>query len=308
MDGYRRRDYGMPQSQGPWHDPYSKHPNIMGGLRDLLKNFMMMKQLKEERGEKEREWEFKEEKRLMEERDLASMLEYRKAQTERISRLPEPPVPPDYLRKADSLVAEKVAKDRGEALSMILKIGREPTDVYSRRKKDLDKALKLGTINQDQYNKSLFGLKQGLTPDELRRKGASIRDGNARELRDFYKTIPDLIDNKGRINTKELRKIIERQGGGGPVSQQGYRLDMPERYNRATLKQRDGVATVEDTNTIRNYEDMFKIFNDELKDYPTFKDWISSSPTAKLVGLDKNQMKIWYDIYAEKKEKFLGIF
>lgn len=298
--------YGIPQSQSPWHDPYQKGPAWGRGIRELLNNMMMMKQLKEERGEKEWERKFEEEKREMEQRDLESLLEYRGAQTERLLRPPAPPKVPDYYQKATDLVTAGVAKNIGEGLTMALKIEQEPKNAYTLKKRDLDKALKLGTINQEQYNKALFNLKQELSPEEKRRKGATIRDANARELRDFYKGIPELID-KGRIKANELRKMIEKQGGGIPTSQQGYRLDMPEQYNRAILNQRDGVATAEDKNTIKNYEDMFKIFQDELKDYPTFKDWISSSPTNKLVGLDKNQMKIWYDIYAEK-EKFLGIF
>ena len=72
---------------------------------------------------------------------------------------------------------------------------------------------------------------------------------------------------------------------------------MPEKYNRAILNQKDGVATIEDDSTIRRYEDMFKIFQDELRDYPTFKNWLSASPITKMAGIDKSQMKIWYDIY-----------
>jgi len=197
----------------------------------------------------------------------------------------------------------------GTALNKILGFEKAKPSAYTLRKIDLDKALKLGTITQEQHSQSLFNLKQDLTPEEKKRKGASIRDANYREMRDFYKSIPELTE-KGRIKSKELREIVEKQGGGIPTSHQGYRLDMPERYNRAILNQKDGVATVEDTDTIKNYEDMFKIFQDELKDYPTFKSWISSSPANKLMGLDKNQMKTWYDIYGHKesiKEKIQRI-
>ena len=108
-----------------------------------------------------------------------------------------------------------------------------------------------------------------------------------------------------------IRKIIERQGGGGPISQQGYKLDMPEQYNRAILNQRDGVATVEDKSIIENYDTMFRVFQDGLEGYPTFRNWISSSPSTKLTWLDKNQMKIWYDIYGRKEtiqEKLQRVF
>lgn len=307
MDGrYRQGYYPERKAQG-FYDPYQKGPAWGQGITQLIKDFMMMKQLKEERGEKEWERGFKERGREIEERELESQAKYREALTEKALRPPAPPKTPDYFQKATDLVTAGVAKNIGEGLTMALKIEQEPRDAYTLRKRDLEKALKLGTINQEQFNKSLFNLKQELTPEEKRRKGASIRDSNARELRDFYKSIPELID-KGRIKAKELRKMVERTGGGDPVSQQGYRLDMPEQYNRAILNQRDGVATVEDKNTIKNYEDMFKIFKDELKDYPTFKGWISSSPIRNLVGLDKNQMKMWYDIYAEKESFLEKIF
>jgi len=309
MDGRQRQGYsyyGRPQSQGPWHDPYQKGPAWGRGIRDLLQNIMMMKQLKEERGEERGEREFergieREERERKFER-WGVQEELWKAQTEKTLQPPKPPTTPDYLQKADSLVAEGVAKDRGEALSMILKIGQEPIDVYSRKKKDLGEALRVGTITQDQYNKSLFNLKQELTPGELRRKGATIRDGNMREIRDFFKTIPGLIDNKGRMVSRKLRKIVEKQEGGLPLSSQGYRLDMPERYNRAILNKRDGVPTVEDLDVIAKYDAMFSVFRDRLMagGIDSFKKYIASPNTRDLrddPNFDNGQIKLWYEIF-----------
>jgi len=279
------------------------------GIRDLLNMFLMSKQIGEKRGE--RKWE-----KDIEERRLTSLEDYRKAQIkewERPEALPKPPPFPATIQEAIVASGQGGVKSEGIDWSKVAEVlnewqYKEPKpSAYTLRKRDLDKALKLNTITQEQYNRSLFNLKQELTPEEKRRKGASIRDSNIRELRDFYKNIPELID-KGQIKPRELRKIIGKQGGGTPVSQQGYRLDMPERYNRAILNQKDGVATIEDEDIIKNYEDMFKIFQDELKDYPTFKNWINNSPISNLVGLDKNQMKIWYDIYAEKESFLERIF
>ena len=275
------------------------------GMRNLLNMFMMQKQLGEERGEREYERGVGEEERARKFEHWDVLEDYQRAQTEGLRQPPEPPEPPktpDYLQKADSLVEEGVAKDRGEALSMILKIGREPTDVYSRRKKDLGEALRVGTITQDQYNKSLFNLKQELTPEEKRRKGASIRDGNMREIRDFFKTIPGLIDNKGRMVSGKLRKIVERQKGGLPLSSQGYRLDMPERYNRAILNKRDGVVTVEDLDVITKYNAMFNVFQDRLmgRGIDSFKKYIASPDTRDLrndPNFDNGQIKLWYEIF-----------
>lgn len=307
MNRYRSQGYyGRPQSQGPFHDPYQKGPSWGRGISQLIKNFMMLKQLQEQRGEEreEKEWEKrfeeKEQKRKFER--WGAQEDLWKAQAERVSRPPIPPKTPDYLQKADSLVAEGVAKDRGEALSMILKIGREPTDVYSRRKGDLGEALKLGTITQEQYNKSLFNLKQELTPEQKRQKGATIRDGNMRELRDFFKTIPGLIDNKGRMVSRKLRKMVGKKEGGLPLSSQGYRLDMPEKYNRAILNKRDGVATVENLDVIAKYDAMFSVFRDRLMrgGIDSFKKYMTSPDTKDLrddPNFDNGQIKLWYEIF-----------
>ena len=306
MDGKYRQGYYPKLQGGGFYDPYQKGPAWGRGISELLKNMMMLKQMKEkekyERGEKEREWEFEEAEQARKFERWGVQEELQRAQTERISRPPEPPEIPKELQRADLLVKEGVAKDRGEALSMILKIGREPTDVYSRRKKDLGEALRVGTITQDQYNKSLFNLKQGLTPDELRRKGASIRDGNMREIRDFFKTIPGLIDNKGRMVSRKLRKIVEKQEGGLPLSSQGYRLDMPERYNRAILNKRDGVATAENLDVIAKYDAMFSVFRDRLmgRGIDSFKKYMTSPDTKDLrddPNFDNGQIKLWYEIF-----------
>lgn len=277
------------------------------GMRDLMNMFMMQKQLGAERGEREFERGVEEEERERKFEHWGVLEDLQRARAEKIRRpevpeVPEEPEVPLYYKKAQDLVKEGLAKDIGEGLSMILKLKQEPVDVYSRRKKDLDDALELGAITQEQHTQSLFNLKAGLTPEEKRRKGASFRDGNARELRDFYKTIPGLIDNKGRIVSKKLRKIVAERGGGPPVSSQGYRLDMPERYNRAILNKRDGVATTENLDIIAKYEGMFRVFQDRLLagGIDSFKKFITSADTKDLrddPNFDNYQIKLWYDIF-----------
>lgn len=286
MNGYGRRGYPMPQG-GAGYNPYSKYPDIAGLADKFMRGMMMMKQMKQQK--QQQMWQ-----RGMEEKKMESLEAYREAQAEAMQR------PKQVTPSARVQEAREIAAATGETVGQVLdRLSREKPPrpaAYTLRKRDLDKALRAKDITQDQYTKSLFNIKQEMTPDEKRRQGASIRDSNAREMRDFYKGIPDLIA-KGRIKAKELRKMVKKQGGGIPTSQQGYRLDMPEKYNRAILNQKDGVATVEDTGTIRNYEDMFKIFQEELQTYPTFKDWLANSPVTRMTGIDKSQMKIWYDIY-----------
>ncbi len=274
------------------------------GMRDLMNMFMMQKQLGEKRGEKELERGVEEEERERRFQHWDVLEGLQKAQTERALRpeVPKEPEAPLYYKKAQDLVSEGVAPTMSEALTMVLKLQQEPVDVYSRRKKELDDALELGVITQEQHTQSRFNLKAGLTPEEKRRKGASFRDGNARELRDFYKTIPGLIDNKGRVVSKRLRKIVKERGGGPPVSSQGHRLDMPERYNRAILNKRDGVATTENLDIIAKYEGMFRVFQDRLLagDIDSFKKFMTSADTRDLRGdpnFDIGQIKLWYDIF-----------
>ena len=118
----------------------------------------------------------------------------------------------------------------------------------------------------------------------------------------IFKTIPGLIDNKGRMVSRKLRKIVERQEGGLPLSSQGYRLDMPERYNRAILNKRDGVATAENLDVIMKYDAMFRVFQDRLLggEVNTWKKFLTSEYTRDLrddPNFDNGQIKLWYDIF-----------
>ena len=305
MNGYGRRGYPMPQGGGAYN-PYSKYPDIGGAVRQFMQNMMMHKQMKQQR--QQQMWQ-----RGMREKEFG-------LQEQRLAQEKPPTQAEQKWSMADANVASgEWTPEQGETYKLTGKIPKPrvkyPATTAANVKKTFgitDEEWKImPTERQGEYFKEFHlrsrpkagRVEKVLTPEEERRRGATTRDGNLREMRDFYKGIPELIE-KGRIKPKELRKMIEKQGGGVPTSPQGYRLDMPEKYNRAILNQKDGVATVEDTSIIKNYENMFKIFQDELKVYPTFKDWLRLSVTTELKGLDKNQMKIWYDIFA-KKESWL---
>ena len=273
-------------------------------MRNLLNMFMMSKKMGAERGEQEREWKFKEEKRGMEQQDLTSMLELRGAQTERALRPPTPPVEKrsTMYQKALDMVKTKVAPSVGEAMSMLLKENEDPLTTYDKRTRDIKKDVESGVMSPEKGKQIQYNLKQELTPDERIRKGASIRDANGREIRDFFKTIPGLIDNKGRMISRKLRKIVGEKSGGLPLSSQGYRLDMPERYNRAVLNKRDRVATTENLDVIEKYDAMFEVFQNRLlkRDVNSFKKYMTSPTTKDLRNdpdFDNGQIKLWYDIF-----------
>lgn len=294
----------------PGYNPYSKYPDISGLAREFMRNMMMKKQMEQQ--QQQQTWQ-----RGMEEDRL-------ELQRDRLEQEKPPTQAQQKWSMADANVASgEWTPEQGETYKLTGKIPKPrvkyPATTAANVKKTFgitDEEWKImPTERQGEYFKEFHlrsrpkvgKVEKVLSPEEKRRKGASIRDGNLREMRDFFKGIPELME-EGRIKPNELRKMVEKQGGGVPTSPQGYRLDMPEKYNRAILNQGDGVATVEDTGTIKNYENMFKIFQDELKVYPTFKDWLRLSVTTKLKGLDKNQMKIWYDIYAEKESWLEKIF
>jgi len=283
-------------------------------VRALLNMFMNMQQMKQQQQEFQTQQGWKEK----------VMTPYYQASTRKML---QPPPPPEMIRNLQYLSqitgitdwnklyeiyqARNQAPPRppeeieAEAYARTIggqKAKREvptPTkpSAYEIKKKDLDRALKGGEITKEEYNQALFNLKKEVTPDETRRKGATIRDANRRELRDFYKgAISDHIKN-GRIDARFLKNIVKEQGGGRPISSQGYFLDMPEKYNLALLNQRDGVATSEDIDTINKYNAMFRYFQDyAVKNYPSFKDWLKSIERKKK-GLDKMQIKNWYEIY-----------
>ena len=283
----------------PGYNPYSKHPDFAGIVQQFMQNMMMKKQM--EQGQQQQMWQ-----RGMEEQKMASTEAYRQAQMEAMQQPPKPQALPAIVWEA-ATATKQAGKPREEwdwgAMGdyMTKKRDKTPTpSTYSLRKADLDKALKAEDITKDQYNKSLFNLKQGMTEEEKRQKGDVARGRNTKEIKDFLLGIPDLVENN-QIKVKELRNIIKQQKGV-PTSQQGYRLDMPMKYNVAVLNKKDGWETPEDLDIIAKYEAMFKVFKDDLlaKGINTFEKFMTSFETQDLrrhPDFDKNQIKRWYDIY-----------
>jgi len=323
MNGYRSPYYYNRNLEGyGFYDPMMKYPDFGQGMQQLIQNLAMIKQMKQEQEQqnllrKQREYERERQQKLDEltRKNIESQIKTRET----------PQAEPDWMQKAKALVANNPNITIGQALNQVFKI--DPEEPLEERIKRFEaeaeaKARGAGTgkFAPPPSTKTIAEIeaetaarargagtgrfappKPAVPPEEKIKAGATTRQANQKELRDFYKTAPD---------TGEVRNIIETTRGQIPLSSQGYRLDMPEKYNLAKLNVRDGVATPEDIKIIKNYDAMFKIFQDEIKDYPTFQKWISGSPSAQtkeLERIDKNQMKKWYDIYGVKG-KFLGIF
>lgn len=145
------------------------------------------------------------------------------------------------------------------------------------------------------------------TPEEKLRKGATVRRAIDTATDRFYK---DYQEDMG-----DLKKAVEMSRGKPPISEEGYRLDMPKQYNRAVLYKRNGVATPEHENLINKYEAWFDYFlaisgqkqwadvettefqkRGIVQPISTFKDWLQS-PEPSNTTVNANQIKEWYEIY-----------
>ena len=168
MDGkYRQGYYGRPQGGG-FYDPYQKGPAWGQGIRELLKNFMMMKQLKEERGEKEWKRGFEEEEQERRFERWGAQEELWKAQAERARR---PAVTREPTVPAEIRAAEEVAKQTGESVGTILnrwksrpgKKPEEPGIKKSRQRwlENLDKSI--DSMIKGVQNLPAYGMDEELT-------------------------------------------------------------------------------------------------------------------------------------------------
>jgi len=109
-NGYRYRGFYPPQSQNPYHHPYSKKTQWGTGLQDLLNKMMMMKQMQE--GQEQQSWQ-----RGITERETAAM----EARTEAMGQKRAPTVP------AEIQSAREVEAETGEPVGHILNRWRSRT-------------------------------------------------------------------------------------------------------------------------------------------------------------------------------------
>ena len=298
-----RRGYPMPQG-GAGYNPYSKYPDIGSLVDKFMQNMMMQKQMKQQ--QQQQMWQ-----RGMQEEQL-------ELQRQRLQQEKPPTQAEQKWSMADANVASgEWTPEQGETYKLTGKIPRPrvkyPATTAANVKKTFeitDEEWKImPTERQGEYFKEFHlrsrpkvaKVEKVVTPEEKRRKGATTRDKNKKEMTDFYASIPDLIE-KGQIKVKSLRKMLKKQGGGIPTSQQGYRLDMPSKYNTAVLNKKDGVAIPEDLDIIAKYEAMFGVFKDRLlaKGIDSFEKFMTSMDTIDLrrdPNFDKSQIKRWYDIY-----------
>ena len=299
-----RRGYPMPQG-GAGYNPYSKYPDIAGLIDKFMQNMMMMKQMKQQR--QQQMWQ-----RGMREKEFG-------LQEQRLAQEKPPTQAQQKWSMADANVASgEWTPEQGETYKLTGKIPTPRVKYPATTAANVKKMFKITdeewkimpTARQGEYFKEFHlrsrpkvaKVEKVVTPEEERRKGATTRDKNKKEMADFYKSIPELIDKEHQIKTKSLRKMLKKQGGRIPTSQQGYRLDMPTKYNVAILNKKDGVATPEDLDIIAKYEAMFGVFKDRLlaRGIDSFDKFMTSMDTIDLRrdhNFEKKQIKRWYDIY-----------
>ena len=169
-----------------------------------------------------------------------------------------------------------------------------PTE-YDKKLANLEAARKAGALSDDEYNaakKAMMGVpSSGKEPTV--QQGAPSRESNSSRIRAWK--------SEGAIAgdaTKAARKYIK--DGMEPENENGWRYDMPEKYNWAKMNDNDGVATPQDLDAINKYEALKQAFLSKyVKELPTWKDFLQS-PYAKIKEIDRNFIKMLYDIYSGK--------
>lgn len=312
------------QGQG-FYDPHMPGPNWGQGFREMFQNMMQVEQYQKDQARAQKEAEDKQEqaRRKAEYEHKKWQREYnldlRKVEeTERRNRALEDKetTPKKYEFQAIYEAALRVYGDTpdGRKKSFELSIGLrpptpskppKPTD-YQNKKVDIQSEIDAGRLTPEQGQQAIQGL-MGVTPqtppDELRRKGALERNKNRDQVADIINRIPDYDPGKEKKAIKFLRNAIGTQGGEPPIVE-GMRLDMPVRYQEAIFNQRDGVAPPEDILLIQKYDDMFRIFLEDILPRLTqggkkgFNEFMVKFPElAKDKDIDRVRIKLWIAIY-----------
>jgi len=129
-------------------------------------------------------------------------------------------------------------------------------------------------------------------------KGSPQRNAGIKTVDKFYEDTPNSGDPKKYLK-KRFGGEIELSIESRPITETGLYLDMPRKYNYAIFARDNKVASAEDLDFIRKYDDMFKFFSEIiLPTYPTFKEFMKTD-VSRDSDMDIRQMKDWYDLYGK---------
>lgn len=134
------------------------------------------------------------------------------------------------------------------------------------------------------------------TPGHEGGKGSPQRNAWIKTVDTFYKET-DYTDDPKKYLTKTYGLDVTPETR--PITPSGLYLDMPRKYNYAIFARDNKVASPEDLDIIRKYDDMFRLFSEVIfPRYATFKEFMKTS-VSRDDDMDIRQMKDWYDIYAK---------
>ena len=292
-----------------WYNPLSPNVDIWGGIRSTLNQ---MAAIKEQRRKEE------EEKRKAEAAQAESQrrweYEQKRADQESVARIKnwlETPIKSETEWEARKRVGDELYKQEkfpgGEkAYAEFSLTGQLPTPPKEKPvAKKSPWQIKADAINAD----------KALTPEERKaalygigKSGAAPKPNNQNRtfLTTVYKNLlaadTDVksAPNPLGFDAKSLRKLVEKNDGARPVSPQGVAFDMPFEYNLAKINVSGGTPGPKDAETIDGYDKNRQLFENVLPIYKSFNEFMKSGHPAVRSGLvDKNLIKLWYDIYGD---------
>jgi hypothetical protein len=174
-----------------------------------------------------------------------------------------------------------------------------------RKLSGLDKLLKTGKINQDQYNQAAYGLKALGATGGVDKGAEQTRKFTKNGISKMYAGVASdanigLVSdlNPFGFTPGSIKAWISKHGGQRPTVPDGYSLDMPKEYNEALAQIKSGVGNERDQSVVDKWNKHRAIFDAQSQRFPTFDAFMRSGNGAITdPEVDKSVIKFWYDLY-----------
>ena len=245
-------------------------------IRNILNMMLSIKQAQEERGWKEREWDYTTGqdawRRGLEEQKASAQIDADTALAE--DRRRPPTTLADEVAKAKAIAQ---AQAEGRSAGGDKSSEPKPTD-YDKKVKQAERLFKAGKMTEQEYSRVLTGYSEDVTPrqDKQIRVGVDLRVKQARAgLSAKY---------AGKINKKTIAQIKQVEG---------LNPDFPMEYDLARHRVLENVGDEADAELIAKYDEMFRFFNERLLGKVKKEEFLAKD----IPGIDKNAVAAWYDFY-----------
>jgi hypothetical protein len=310
------------------YNPYSKGTDFGFALRNTLNNLLAHKQGQAQANKEQQRYD-EEQARIARKEEFERKKEERAndAEMRRLAVLERPEKPtaePTSITEAKEY-ARANGVSLGEAMNITMKIKPEETpaqieesafrkargerrgappqprepNAYEMRKADIKTAVERGEITQEEGTKLLIGVAKDSS--DLWKK-ASVRRGNEAFV---GTTLDALIAGDIKKYIGKAKDDIKASGGFPPYTTEGFRRDMPRKYNVAVKNIDEDAADLSDWDTKDQYEEMYTTFIKQiLPSFKHFKDFMNSKEKLavdiKADNLyDKGELAKWFKLYGE---------